>query len=1458
MKSEHTAADAQRPTSPRLYFARTAVPNTPRRPPIAWIFGVALLPASVGLARAADFEPPIALRGVRLLEPGGERTDITIVMHEGRFVAVGPDVAIPPQAEVIDAAGLIACAGFIDAATSQGFIRTGPSAAERRLREDEPQDAVQGPLPRTSEAYRRLIHPTWRADESFDPSKSDADARRRAGFTTAHVMPTPALFAGTSALFQLNDAPPRRALLTADLAMHVRLSRGGFGFGGEYPTTIAGAIALFRQTLLDADWHAVLTAWHAADPAGRPRAPRDEDLETLRSVRGSNMRFAFHADDINAIHRALDVAAEWNLKPIIIGGAEAWRAVERLKATETPVVLSLSLPEEPKKPTPPKAAKQAASQPESQPTTTTAAASAPGEESKAEGDPYAPLFDDEWEKQPFEPYRAYEERLRLWKERVKNAEVLHRAGVTFVFSTEGVKSPGEAIKNLRTMIENGLPADAAMAALTHRAAELLGVDKTVGRVAPGYLANLVVFTAPPADKKAEVRWAFVEGRKFQYEAKKPPASAPASAPASGPATAPATATATSSAPQTESQPASQPESQPASQPATAPASQPAGFPDWETEIESDRLPTFRTGGNVLLRGVHVVTITAGVRSHCDLLIRDGRIAAIGENLSAPEGATILELPGYVVSPGIIDCHSHMALDGGLNEASQSVTPEVRMADIVDPRDTALYRALAGGVTMIHTMHGSANTIGGQNVVLRLKWDRPASELITREAPRTVKFALGENVKRSNSRMPNRDRFPASRMGVETVLRRSFAEARRYADERARYERDQAAGKSPRPVRRDLRLEALCDVMNGDIWVHCHCYRSDEMLRLLDVAEEYGFRVGVLQHVLEGYRVIPEIHRHGCAASTFSDWWAYKIEAYEAVPHNAGRMVQGGIVATVNSDSGEVVRHLNLEAAKSVRYAGLSADDALRLVTLNAAISLGVDKHVGSIEIGKLADLAIFDGHPLDTFARCVMTLVGGEVYFQHRDLREATAPSSATASAPTTASQPVIVAPAATRALASISPPRGILEIPQSPSGRYALSGATVHTISGMPIFDGVVVFSPAGIEAVGARANTPTVADATVIDATGLHVYPGLINAWSTLGLYEIGSVAGSVDTFELGAFQPDVWAASGVHPHAEAIPVTRADGFTSALVVPSGGTIAGRAALMNLNGWTMPEMLIDGVAPLILNLPSLPIQMPDEGRERRVKEHREEWRKIEEFFRRAKLYADVTQPGQSPPEWFKETDDRFEAMRPYVTGAAPIVVPAHGVKPIQEALRFAERYGLKLIISGGREAWKIADTLAEKSVPVIVNGPMSMPGGEFEPWDSVYRNAGVLDRAGVRIGFGGGDATLAKNVATDAGMAVAHGLDADRAVHALTLGAAEILGVSDRLGSIERGKTADLIVTTGHPCQAAQRTLAVFIDGRPMEMENKHTRLDAKFRHRPAPALPPARTDLKGPPPLRLAAPG
>ena len=827
-------------------------------------------------------------------------------------------------------------------------------------------------------------------------------------------------------------------------------------------------------------------------------------------------------------------------------------------------------------------------------------------------------------------------------------------------------------------------------------------------------------------------------------------------------------------------------------------------PSDPTELEADRNRRIElTGGNVLIRGGTIFTGTGEVLENASLLIEAGKIKAIGRDIAAPEGVRVIDATGRFLTPGLIDTHSHIMIEGGVNEYTQSVVPEVRVKDTIRSNDVHEYRALAGGVTTIRLLHGSANTIGGQDAVVKLKVGQTAKERLFEAGPQGVKFALGENVKRKDGRFPN------TRLGVEAVLQRAFFEALDYRRRWLDYEREkQAKGDLAAilPPRCDLRLEELVDIIEQRTLIHSHCYRADEILMLLRVAEGHGIRVQSLQHVLEGYKIAPEIAKHGASCSTFADWWSYKIEALDATPFNTSMLRDAGINTVVKSDDPELMRQLNLEAAKSLKYGNMPMQSALQMVTINSARELGIHQRVGSLEIGKDGDVAIFNGHPLSAYSRVEMTLIEGEIRFQ-RELQP-TAMSPEAVKRTTTAVPLELAAPEVrSRTLA----------LTTSPNGLYAITGAKIHPIDAPEINGGTVVVRDGKIEAIHPDIRFPE--GATTIDAAGLHLYPGLIDAGTTLGIAEIELEKVTMDASEIGRFQPDLRAGIAVNVESELVMAARAGGITTAFLRPHGGLIGGQYSVIQTAGWTPEEMVRDYSVGLALQWP----------------ESEEDQQRLSRFVRESRLYDAARSAPESANSVLK--DPRYEAMRPYVTGQKTIFVEAHSRKQIAGALIWAEEEKLKIVITGGADAWKLAAQLKSRNVPVIVGPVMRSPINDWDPYDATYANPGRLSEAGVQFCIRSDNASNSRNAPLEAGRAVAFGLPEAEALKSVTLNAAVILGIDKECGSITVGKRADLILTDGSPLQTSTQIKKIFVGGKPFAPESRQTKLYEKYRARLAP---------------------
>ena len=1347
------------------------------------LLGTGLLTLTLPAQKPNVLPPTVfALRDACVVAAPGEiLPKATVIVRDGVIESVGSGVKVPADALVIDCKGLTIYPGFIDGLGNGGF-----DAALRRSEGGPPEaaDLASQALASTPADNRKGMTPEFLVGHALK-ADDQADAWCRAGITARLIAPEGGFFAGQSALVSLSGAVPREAVLRSPVALHAAFRGVG---GSDYPRALMGIVAHCRQTLLDAGHYR--QRWQDFEKRGQvgKRPPVDPALAALLPALDRKQPVVFEADTTDEIHRALDFAEEFHLQPILYGGRDAWKAADRIKTARVPILLRLNFTEADA----PAARVRPGPGPRTRPR---------GQAGPRGGPRTGP-------RQPA-PRRVEEDLERQRREEHKNAALLQQQGVPFAFSTQGQTGDNPAEKfraNLRLAIAAGLKPEAALRALTSDAAKILGVEKQLGTIAAGKAAHLVVTDGDFQEAGTQVRYVFADGIRFEYENKpKKPASGgrkpPEGSDKSG-------------------------------------DSRPRRASEVPTEIEEDRVPQLHTGGNVLLRGATLVTVTHGNKANTDLLVRGGKIAALGAGLKAPEGVTVIDATSLFIMPGIIDTHSHFAISGGVNEFSLSVVPEVRVRDVINSEDVQIYRAAAGGVTTARLLHGSANVIGGQDAVIKMKYGKPAKELLVAGAPRGVKFALGENVKRTDGRFPN------SRLGVEAVLVRAFTEAKAYQHTWDEYERSlkkPASGSTPRPMpRRDLRLEALADVLKGELKVHCHCYRADEILMLLRVADRFGFKIKSLQHVLEGYKIAPEIAAHGASCSSFSDWWAYKIEAFDAIPFNAALLHEAGAEVCLKSDSNELMRHLYQEAAKCIKYGGMSETDALKTITLNGAKQLGLEKRIGSLEVGKDADLAIFNGHPLNSYSRVEMTLIEGEVVFQRSDK----------------------LAPASFAAAAPAKPATGFKPVPRNAAGSYAISGATVHPVSGGVVPEATVFVEKGKIKEVrrgtvlentrtnfdGKEVSAVAVNDngkiivvlvppgTKVVDARGLHLYPGMLDAGTVLGLTELGSARETHDYAEGGDFQPDLRASSGINPDSELIPVTRANGVTTVVTRPTGSIVAGQSALIDLAGWVPKEMTLVDPLALHIDFPSPGLgflssdpNAPRAGRAIARRQRDEKIRRLKELFRQAVAY-DAGRKAE--PD--RGANPRLEALIPYARGSKPVIIQAQREEEIREALKLADELKLKVILSGASEAWKVAGELKKRGVPVIVGPILSLPRERYDPYDAAYAAPARLHQAGVKFCIRSAGSTNTRNLPYEAAMAASYGLPPEEALKAVTLYPAQILGVDKELGSIEVGKRANLVLANGDLLQASTQVVGLFIGGRPLPPTSKHTRLYERYRER------------------------
>lgn len=963
---------------------------------LVWIVGVHMVTAAettVPPDRVRENTPVVfALTNARIvISPGKVIDKGTLVVRDGIIVAAAAGIAVPKDATVRDLAGRTLYPGLIDAYSEAASAE--PEKAKDAAGRGAARPVVSGTPQVAGGAnyWSNQVTPQLRIDRTYAPDEEKNKQLRDQGITARLLAPSTGVVKGTSALVNTGDGRAGSAILRDRVALHAKFDvRFAWGEERAYPTSPMGAFTLFRQAFYDADWYKKAWETYRKNHA-LARPERNEALEMLQGYAGGGVPVIIDTPDELYFLRADQAGRELGLNVVVRGSGREYRRLDAVKATGRAVILPVVMPDTPKV------------------------------------------------KTPEEGMSVDLAELLHWDLFPENAGMLDKAGVRIAFSGHGLKSGATLLDSVRKFVDRGLSADAALRALTVTPAALFGVADRLGTLEPGKIANLVVADGDFFSKKTRILETWVDGERYETKAyyaedirgtweARIDAPQPAvlelvlkgeptklsgkigrdekdvdlstvtldraqlglsfkgadlslagivrmSATLSGGVLlgtgvvedgATFAWTAARTAPFV-------PEPEKASPEAPSKSLYAANYPLGAHGVAS--LPVQPAA--VLFRNATVWTSgSQRVIERGSVLVQRGKIVAVGRELAAPADAIVVDASGKHITAGLIDCHSHTASDGGINEVGQAITAEVRIGDFVDSNDISIYRELAGGLTTANVLHGSANPIGGQNQVIKLRWGALPEQMKFEGAPPGIKFALGENVKQSNWDQRT-GRYPQTRMGVEQLIR---DELRAALDYRKRWTDWRARGKGM-PPRMDLELETIAEILEGKRLVHCHSYRQDEILALLRTFESFKVQLATLQHILEGYKVADAIAKHGAGASCFTDWWAYKLEVYDAIPYNGALMHDVGVVASFNSDSDELARRLNTEAAKAVKYGGLSEEEALKFVTLNPAKQLRIDTRVGSIEAGKDADLAIWNGPPLSTFSRCEQTWIDGRKYF---------------------------------------------------------------------------------------------------------------------------------------------------------------------------------------------------------------------------------------------------------------------------------------------------------------------------------------------------------------------------------------------------------------------------------------------------------------------------------------------
>mgnify|MGYP000008764771 CR=1 FL=1 len=897
--------------------------------------------------------------------------DATLLIHKGKVVAVGKNVAIPKGTMVHDMQGKYIYPSWIDMNSQYGL----PDVPKNSWK-PEPQfeSKKQGAY-----AWNEAIKTEFRAAEVFVVKEKDAEVYLSKGFGVVLSHQKDGIARGTSVLATLGNGNERQIILKTDAANHFSFRKGSSR--QSYPSSQMGSIALLRQSYLDAQWYAT--------------QDKQQNLSLAALNNNSSLPQIFEVHNKQELLRADKIGDEFGIQYIISSGGDAYQRIDEIKASGATLIVPLNFPN-------------------------------------------LPDVED-----PYDAAKLSLGRMKHWEMAPANPAMIANAKIPFVLSTHSLKKKEDFLPNLRKAISFGLSEAAALKALTTTPAKLLKASDQIGSLDKGKWANFFVSSTSIFDDNSKMLSHWIKGEEYRIH-KNSTAVDPGKYTINlGRKTYDidikgtdgkykinfADSTITNSKLTVANEQINIRffnENQGAYYRLTAHWNNTAvndGYailPDeskgkWSMKLMASaakpkkkeskktiantakiQFPNKAYGlqqapsyENIIFTNATLWTNEKeGIIENSDIAISGGKIIAVGQDLNRSVfgkikgDVKIIDAKGKHISSGIIDEHSHIAINNGVNESGQSVTAEVSIADVVNADDINIYRQLAGGVTTSQLLHGSANPIGGQSAIIKLRWGKAPEEMKFENADGFIKFALGENVKQTNWGDYNTSRFPQTRMGVEQVYYDAFIRARDYEKTWKAYNKlSKKQKRNSNPPRKDLELDVLVEILNSTRFITCHSYIQSEINMLMHVADSMGFRINTFTHILEGYKVADKMREHGVGGSTFSDWWAYKYEVNDAIPYNGALLHEAGIVTAFNSDDAEMARRLNQEAAKAVKYGGVSEEDAWKFVTLNPAKLLHIDDRVGSLQVGKDADIVIWSDNPLSIYAIAEQTYIDGRCYF---------------------------------------------------------------------------------------------------------------------------------------------------------------------------------------------------------------------------------------------------------------------------------------------------------------------------------------------------------------------------------------------------------------------------------------------------------------------------------------------
>lgn len=888
-----------------------------------------------------------------IVDPSTTLSNATLIIKAGKIIDAGAGIAIPKDAVVIDAAGKYIYPSFIDLYAAYGI------GAKINSDQQRGPQMLNNNLQAVS--WNQAVTPEFNAYADFKPDTSSAKKWRSIGFGTALTHRQDGIVRGTGALVLLGDGDARNMLMKENVSTNYSLRKGSST--QDYPSSQMGSIALLRQTFYDADWYL----------KGGDKIETNISLAALN--KNKTLVPIFETKEKLEILRADKIGEEFGVQFVIKGSGTEYQRIAEIKNTGTTLIIPINYPK-------------------------------------------TPDVSD-----PLDAELLSIADLKHWEMAPANCALLEQAGISFCLTTEGLENKADFLLNLRKAVKYGLSEKTALAALTTIPAQTINAQNEIGSLSKGKTANFIITTGNIFDEKTLITENWVKGEQYAvqtinadirgaYKLKvdnrvyglliSGKNTAPEFAVIKNTDTIKATGSATAETIQISFNDGTEIIRLSGWKNANQFSGQGqinSNWIEWKAEFASvyaekpeekkeDSISIGKTmypftaygyteapkQQDMLITNATVWTNEKeGVLKNYDVLIANGKIVKIGRSISA-KNALVIDGTDKHVTAGIIDEHSHIAVTSGVNEGTQSSSAEVRIGDVINCDDVNIYRQLSGGVTSAHILHGSANAVGGQTQLIKLRWGAAPDSMKFENSDGFIKFALGENVKQANWGDDNTVRFPQTRMGVEQVYEDIFTRAQEYT----------AAKKNPNElVRIDLDLEAIAEILEEKRFITCHSYVQSEINMLIKLADRYGFTVNTFTHILEGYKVADKMKQHGSGASSFSDWWAYKYEVAEAIPQNPTILHEEGVITAINSDDAEMARRLNQEAAKSIKYGGMSEEDALKMVTLNPAKLMHIDNRVGSIKEGKDADLVLWSSNPLTIYAIAEKTIVDGILYYDY-------------------------------------------------------------------------------------------------------------------------------------------------------------------------------------------------------------------------------------------------------------------------------------------------------------------------------------------------------------------------------------------------------------------------------------------------------------------------------------------